>query len=312
MPSSSTAGTAYDPPDRSDRAVSGSPPRNAGAVSDEPTPLDAAMDLVLYAPLGLIVTVGEEIPKLAAKGRARVGNRLAVARMIGQFAVGQGRRELDRRMGAASRPTGPGGDAAPASGGPPPRRPQAPAPRSAPRATFDQETGAAGVPVGATPPRQGRTAPGGTPAGSSGAVADRRGPVATTAIRSEDSTTTAPTPTPAVNPAVTRPAGARAGTAPKRAVDQPPVDQPPVDQPAVARPAAGPGDKPAVAAAARAGEVPDVTSLAIPGYASLSASQVVQRLAGLSSDELAAVGLYEASSRGRRTILARVAQLQSR
>jgi hypothetical protein len=52
--------------------------------------------------------------------------------------------------------------------------------------------------------------------------------------------------------------------------------------------------------------------LAIPGYASLSASQVVQRLAGLSDEELEAVGAYEASNRGRRTILARVTQLQSR
>jgi hypothetical protein len=38
---------------------------------------------------------------------------------------------------------------------------------------------------------------------------------------------------------------------------------------------------------------------------------VVQRLAGLSEAELAAVGAYEAATRGRRTILARVTQLQS-
>lgn len=57
-------------------------------------------------------------------------------------------------------------------------------------------------------------------------------------------------------------------------------------------------------------EVPDVASLGIPGYDSLSASQVVQRLAGLSPGELAAVGRYEAANRGRRTILARVSQLQ--
>jgi hypothetical protein len=58
--------------------------------------------------------------------------------------------------------------------------------------------------------------------------------------------------------------------------------------------------------------VPDVATLAIPGYASLSASQVVQRLAGLSDDELEAVRLYETANRGRRTILTRVGQLQSR
>jgi hypothetical protein len=52
--------------------------------------------------------------------------------------------------------------------------------------------------------------------------------------------------------------------------------------------------------------------LAIPGYDSLSASQVVQRLAGLSPDELDAVARYEAAHRGRRTVLARVVQLQQR
>ena len=51
-------------------------------------------------------------------------------------------------------------------------------------------------------------------------------------------------------------------------------------------------------------------SLAIPGYDALSASQVVQRLDGLSADELEAVRAYEAANRGRKTILGRVAQLQ--
>lgn len=55
---------------------------------------------------------------------------------------------------------------------------------------------------------------------------------------------------------------------------------------------------------------PAVASLAIPGYDSLSASQVVQRLAGLSGSELEAVKAYEAANRGRRTILARIGQLQ--
>jgi hypothetical protein len=56
---------------------------------------------------------------------------------------------------------------------------------------------------------------------------------------------------------------------------------------------------------------PSVESLAIPGYDTLSASQVVQRLGGLSADELEAVRAYEDSSRKRKTILARVEQLQS-
>jgi hypothetical protein len=56
---------------------------------------------------------------------------------------------------------------------------------------------------------------------------------------------------------------------------------------------------------------PDGTSvpLAIPGFDTLSASQVVQRLDGLTADELAAVRAHESGRRGRRTILNRVEQL---
>ena len=53
-------------------------------------------------------------------------------------------------------------------------------------------------------------------------------------------------------------------------------------------------------------------ALAIPDYDGLSASQVVNRLAGLSAVELENVQLYEAAHRGRKTILSKVAQLQGR
>jgi len=51
------------------------------------------------------------------------------------------------------------------------------------------------------------------------------------------------------------------------------------------------------------------SALGIPGYDSLSASQVVQRLGGLSGKELEAVRGHEAAHRHRRTILNRVDQL---
>ena len=54
----------------------------------------------------------------------------------------------------------------------------------------------------------------------------------------------------------------------------------------------------------------DVTTLAIPDYDNLSASQVVPRLDGLTAEELVAVGAYERGHRGRKTILNKVAQLQ--
>ncbi len=52
------------------------------------------------------------------------------------------------------------------------------------------------------------------------------------------------------------------------------------------------------------------TTLAIPGYDSLSASQVVSRLAGLTAPELDDVAAYEAVNRGRRTVMTRIRQLQ--
>jgi len=56
---------------------------------------------------------------------------------------------------------------------------------------------------------------------------------------------------------------------------------------------------------------PAGATLAIPGYDSLSASQVLPRLDGLSEDELEAVRVYESDHRGRKTILGRISQLQA-
>jgi hypothetical protein len=49
--------------------------------------------------------------------------------------------------------------------------------------------------------------------------------------------------------------------------------------------------------------------LPIPGYDALSASQVVERLAGLGAGELEAVRDYETAHRNRRTILGKITQL---
>jgi hypothetical protein len=55
----------------------------------------------------------------------------------------------------------------------------------------------------------------------------------------------------------------------------------------------------------------DATTLAIPDYDSLSASQVVPRLDSLSLEELELVRQYENAKRGRKTILSKIAQLQA-
>lgn len=101
------------------------------------------------------------------------------------------------------------------------------------------------------------------------------------------------------------------------------ADGPKAEQPADAR-SVPPPDAPVVRAAStpsrsaspgtatpEAASVADATSspLAIPGFDTLSASQVVQRLDGLTADELLAVRAHESGHRGRRTILNRVEQL---
>ena len=57
--------------------------------------------------------------------------------------------------------------------------------------------------------------------------------------------------------------------------------------------------------------VPPSGELAITDYDSLSASQVVPRLEGLSAEERDAVRRYEAAHRGRKTILSKLQQLDS-
>jgi hypothetical protein len=192
-------------------------------VSDHKNPIEQALDVFVYAPLGLLFSARETIPELAEKGRQYV----STARAMGGFAVGHGREQAERAVRQAGDQAG---QTLSIVGGLAGRRPSAP----------------------------------------------RR-------------------PTPSASPA-TPPA-------------PPPPPSPPAEPEAVAlapEPAAetdpgGNGRRPA----------PNVETLAIPGYDTLSASQVVQRLGGLSADELEAVRSYEQSSRKRKTILARVEQLQS-
>jgi len=196
-------------------------------VTDERSPLEAALDVFVYAPLGLAATAAEQFPKLAAKGRAQVEGRITVARMVGQLAVAQGRKEVERRLGPAARPpASPNGMTGPAGGG-----------------------------SGARP---------------SGRMTGLR----------------------RVEPA-------------ESVEDRWPHDP---EDPIGADPATA--GSPSAGDLSGHGSSPDAAALAIPGYDSLSASQVVQRLAGLSRHELAAVGEYEAAHRARRTVLTRISQLQ--
>ena len=55
------------------------------------TPLnERILDLLVYVPAGIVVSVAEELPKLAARGRDRLGVRVSSARAVGPVR-GQGR-----------------------------------------------------------------------------------------------------------------------------------------------------------------------------------------------------------------------------
>lgn len=186
---------------------------------EKKSPIDNVVELALYAPLGLALTARDHLPDLIARGRQQVTSQVMLARMMGQFAVKEGEKDLRKRVEGLSKTLGDLGLL------PEPNRP-APAPTPA-------------------------TAPG-----------------------------TVPTPPPEVEVDLAESNGSTNGSA---------------------------------AANAPAGEIParSRAELSIPGYDTLSASQVVQRLGGLSADELEDVRDYEAGTRGRRTILSKIAQLQS-
>jgi type IV secretory pathway TrbL component len=195
------------------------------------------LDLAIYAPVGLLLTVMEELPGLAERGRERVTKQVEAARLIGRLAVKQAEGWVGR------------------AGASPAARTSSPQP----------PTESSGATEAAASPRS---------SGSHSAVSG-----AETVEMAGGSPSASATPT-------RRPGGAGAAT--KKA-----------------RGAAGsaPGTTRKATPSGAAG------ALAIPGYDTLAASQVVQRLSSLRPAELEAVRAYEIANRGRRTILHRIGQL---
>ncbi len=60
--------------------------------------LRAVADLTLYAPVGLVVSVIEDMPELVDKGRGVLGQRLNNARFAGKFAVDLGTSRIKRSL----------------------------------------------------------------------------------------------------------------------------------------------------------------------------------------------------------------------
>ena len=74
-------------------------PEDAPEVDRAPeaTLNERLLDAFVYVPAGLALSVAEELPRLAARGRDRLGVRVSSARAVGQFAVKAGHDELLRR-----------------------------------------------------------------------------------------------------------------------------------------------------------------------------------------------------------------------
>lgn len=108
--------------------------RSEGAgpgVGPEPkSPLQRALDLCLFAPVGVAMTIVEDLPELVTKGRRRVELQVANARVVGRFVVARSQRQVSGRLDEL-RGDGAGEPAGPEAGGPPPPAPP-PAPHHDP------------------------------------------------------------------------------------------------------------------------------------------------------------------------------------
>jgi hypothetical protein len=185
------------------------------APEEETTLNQRLLDVLVYVPAGLVISVVEELPRLAELGRQTLGPQISSARAVGQFAVDYGRRQIGKRSESLL------GRDEPADQPPP-------APTGL-RSVSDRSVGQVPGPVGDRPP-------------------------VTPVVRAARPVTPA-------SPATV------------------------------------------------ASHLPGVGELAIPAFDTLSASQVVQRLDGLSRSQLVTARAYEAGTRGRRTILSRIDQL---
>ncbi|HUF32374.1 MAG TPA: hypothetical protein VMN58_04100 [Acidimicrobiales bacterium] len=67
-------------------------------MSNDKTPLDRALDVVLFAPVGLALAARELLPDLADRGRQQLTNQATMAKMVGQFAVQQGQVQATKAL----------------------------------------------------------------------------------------------------------------------------------------------------------------------------------------------------------------------
>ena len=244
-----------------------------GAGGEPMDPIERLLDLCLYAPLGFVVDARRVVPDLVQRGRSQAG----VARMIGELAVTWGNAKVTEAVSDAQ----------------------------------DQALGLLRRVGLASDDREPAT---GAP---SEADADRAAGADVTAPGSDE--TRSP-----VTPLVPSDGVPRAESTDDAALEAGDLDEEVTAAWTMPEDTVVPDDEPASTATDGSGDADDAddaddaetesdeaASLGIPDYDNLSASQVVPRLDGLTATELEAVGHYERRHRHRKTILNRVAQLQS-
>ena len=65
---------------------------------------DRVLDVVVYAPAGIVRRLRDDLPGVIATGRRDVEDRVRVAHWIGEMSVNFGRAELQRRMAGVGTP----------------------------------------------------------------------------------------------------------------------------------------------------------------------------------------------------------------
>ncbi len=176
-------------------------------MTDQRDPVESVLDVAVYAPIGLALTVRDRLPRQFRQRRQAVLNRVQLAKFVGQYVVRHGWAEIERDVRQRRESDEVAGVSVATS-----------VAETAVEAVIDAQ---AAVPA------------------TIGAVADQRVAIATNSVAT-----------------------------------------------------------------------PDARSLPIGDYESLAAIHVVQRLASLRDDEIQQIRQFEQTHRARRTVLAKIAQLQ--
>ena len=71
-------------------------------LTDQRPLRDTVLDLVVYAPVGVLRRLRVDLPALVESGRREVEDRVRVARWVGEMAVSYGRAELRRRISSSA------------------------------------------------------------------------------------------------------------------------------------------------------------------------------------------------------------------